>query len=93
MAINQLSGIAFGLLIILANDLDPFCDVPILVYDEGIIAVICAPMMVQFGAYNSGRADESRPSKPRSCPLPDPCVGGRRFHFCRWVRKFSFAIL
>jgi hypothetical protein len=47
VAINQLSGTAFGFLIILANDLDPFCDVPIFAYHEGIIAVhFAAPMLV-----------------------------------------------
>jgi hypothetical protein len=39
VAINQLSGTAFGFLIILANDLDSFCDVPIFAYDEGIVPV------------------------------------------------------
>src|SRR5215218_9584372 len=65
VAINQLSGTAFGFLIILANDLDSVRDVPILAYDEGIIAVHSRSDAGLVWSLQLGPRMRSRPSKPR----------------------------
>jgi hypothetical protein len=73
VAINQLSGIASGSLIILANDLDPFRDVAIFAYDESIMPFILGSdaglaCSLQLGAARM----RSRPTK---CPLPGDSAG------------------
>src|SRR3954466_1623948 len=61
MTINQLSGTTLCFVVILANDLDPVCDVPILAYDEGIVAL-------HLRLQGFGKSMQLRPARSGSRP-------------------------